>query len=383
MKKIILLSAFCIPIFFGMGNCIAQNCTQASIMSTPGKWKQRPTSPMAPGRIKKLPAEMKTCATIHDIISKKYSPKGVECEYEYVLIDGLNTEVKNHGYQFHYELGFEEYYCDGGVLTIVPTSAAPTHVSIFANHPGVDFTRNVSGMFLTENERDHYGWIKNMPVFKDGVWFLGEETETGDYALAKKLGWLVTYDGKLPFEYVTRKEYLEKVKAKLALQLKENIAASKDVIQIRPKAEQEKEKNEMVEMFVKGSARANKYLAEYKTDEEKLEESIKRNKEDYAEKLAVVEKQLKEPEAELKKTAIVNQQTTSDEFTVFAKENDPYAVIVVKDNPAYFNPKLPVTVPQLFYIKWVYEFKRPAMQQAYTGVMKNFDFVALKNLLGK
>jgi hypothetical protein len=379
MKKIILLSVLCVF----AGNSYAQNCTKESLLSVPGKWTQTPTSAQAPGRIKKLPQEMKVCAAIHSMISKYYNPKGVDVEYEYVLIDGLNADVKQHAYQFNYALGHREYYCDGNITKLSEAHPPPpNNLRVFASHAGVDFTRNVSGMFLTENERDHYGWLKSMPVYKDGVWFLGEETATGEYAWIKKVGWLVTYDGKLPFEYVTRKEYLEKVKEKLALQLKENMATSKDVIQIRPKAEQEKEKNEMVQMFVKGSARANKYLAEYKTDEEKLEESLKKNKEDYAGKSAVVEKFLRQPEAELKKTAIITSLTWA-EFTGFAEENDQYALIVVKDNPAYFNPKLPVTVPQSFYIEWTYEFKRPVMQQAFTAIMKNFDFDALKKLLGK
>jgi hypothetical protein len=324
---------------------------------------------------------LKVLTAIHNFIFPKYTPRGTDALYNFIFANRMNLEVKNHAYQYLYTIYFDDYYCEDNILV----KRKPPYLgalNIFANHPGVDFTRNVSGMFLTENERDHYGWLTKMPVLKNGIWFLGETSENTQWESETKEEWLITYDGKLPFEYVTRKEYLEKVKEKLALQLKESIAASKDVIQIRPKAEQEKEKNEMVEMFVKGSARANKYLAEYKTDEQKLEESITKNKEEYTQKLAFVEKQLNLPETELKKTAIITSLTNSD-FSGFAEENDQYALIIVKDNPAYFNPKLSKEVPQSFYLQWKFLNQIPALKQAYTDVMKNFDFAVLKNLVGK
>jgi hypothetical protein len=374
MKKIILLSL----LYVLLGKTFAQNCNEAALLSTPRKWILHSRT------AKKLPAELKVVTAIHNFILPKYSPKGADALYSFTLADKMNLDVKNHAYQYLYSIYFADYYCEDNSMQ-VRKPPYPANVIVFANHPGVLFTRNAIGtVTLEEKQRDHYGWLTQMPVFKNGVWFLSESTENTQWDPETKAEWLITYDGKLPFEYVTRKEYLLKVKEKLAIQFEQNIASAKDNSTIRPKTEQEKEKNEMVEMFVKGSARANKYLAEYKTDEEKLEEIIKKYKEIYAGAMKIADKYLRQPKAELKKTAIITLLTTGD-FSGFAQENDQYALIVVKDNPAYFNPKLSKEVPQSFYIRWLITGinKIPVLKQAYTDVMKTFDFAALKNLLRK
>jgi hypothetical protein len=378
MKKIILLSM----LYAFVGKTFAQNCNTDSIENLPGYWKENPSNEYSQNLYKKFPLEAKVLGEIHKNVIKNFKPKGAEAFFAYTLVGSLNEDVLNHAYQYFYVTGPAPFYCAGNK---VMAERGPTRNKgyIYVNNPGTVFTREVMGnVALSEKQRDHYGWLTSMPEFKNGAWFLGEHDIDDKWEVERKAEWLVTYDGKLPFSYVTRKEYLEKVKEKLSIKLEQNIASTKDIVQIRPKAEQEKEKNDMVEMFVKGSARANKYLAEYKTDEQKLEESIKKDKENYSEAIKIVNNYLAQPETELQKTAIITSLTSTD-FTGFARENDQYALIVVKDNPAYFNPKLAKDVPQTFYISWTLNYKRPVVFKFYTDMMKNFDFAALKNLLGE
>ena len=62
--------------------------------------------------------------------------------------------------------------------------------------------------------------MPHLPIEKDGYWFFKEiDASLGFQMSGKSCMWLITYDGKLPYSYVTKKEFLEKRKRSLYTQM--------------------------------------------------------------------------------------------------------------------------------------------------------------------
>lgn len=249
--------------------------------------------------------------------------------------------------QYYYGLYLMPYSCVGNVAK--PDEETNTSVFIKANDPEIPFSREVIGDEIEEQDKAHYGWLKTMPIQREGAWFLGErEQSSGMGVKVKHSQWLIAYDQKLPFLYVTRKEYLEK-----------------SVGLIRKVKERELKKIE----------------TDTAADPKNRDRLYAGTKKYYEDKLSGVEKaaRLLSP-ADLQQTAIVPAQ---GDFTGFLNEGERSAVILVKENPDYYNPKLSKGIPQLFSVVFEYDFNRPVLAQAYAEVMKALDYAVLKKMLGK
>jgi predicted lysophospholipase L1 biosynthesis ABC-type transport system permease subunit len=57
--------------------------------------------------------------------------------------------------------------------------------------------------------------------------------------------------------------------------------------------------------------------------------------------------------------------------------------VLIKPNPGYFNSKLPRSSPQFFVVNITGNEKEPVAAKVLADLMKNFDFPALKDMLGK
>ena len=88
------------------------------------------------------------------------------------------------------------------------------------------------------------------------------------------------------------------------------------------------------------------------------------------------------PEKELQKTAIVSDL---GEFTAFSNEGDVGAHILIKENPEYYNSKLPKAVPQVIFVTLTrYDgSSKPNYITVYNEIMSRLDLEKLKGLLGK
>jgi predicted lysophospholipase L1 biosynthesis ABC-type transport system permease subunit len=57
--------------------------------------------------------------------------------------------------------------------------------------------------------------------------------------------------------------------------------------------------------------------------------------------------------------------------------------VLIKPNPGYFNSKLSRSSPQFFLVNITGNEKEVISAKVMTDIIKNFDFTALKNMLGK
>jgi hypothetical protein len=107
------------------------------------------------------------------------------------------------------------YYCDGNVFkTAHETSTA---FSINSNFFDAEIYDTAQGDRLLA---EGFNIIYDMPTAKGGYWYFKEiDASLGFGMKGKSNKWLVTYDGKLPYSYVNKKEFLEKRKKALSVQM--------------------------------------------------------------------------------------------------------------------------------------------------------------------
>ena len=370
MKYIIIITAVLLSI-----SALAQNCTDELVLQTPGILKA--DAPYNSGKFSALDLakHKKVVSTIANMIKSKYAPMGVKALYH-----------ENYGYPITYrpvnDYGYSiiplNFYCDGNSLKTV--GETPTYFNITANFCAAEIYELLNNEEATSGTGFHY--ISDMPVEKDGYWYF-KEIETalvlGMPGSGKEYQWLITYDGKLPFAYVTKKEFLEVQKKIVAKAMLMAASGFKDVL-----------KNKEIEKGFKEK--------EYKSDPEKLKKYMKMdyleiktryekflldNEKDYKPAIDKIEQQLKMPAAELNQQAIVKiDPLGSHSAYLFTDDSDPFGQVLIKPNPGYFK-KLPKSSPQFFWVYLGGSHTDPVAAKFMTDIMKAVDFATLKNMLGK
>lgn len=358
----------------------SQNCNPATVAQLPGTWKAGMKNPAGSADAATIAKAKKNIEAFHNAIRLKYSPVGLQAMYS---ISSVSKDRDLEIYSYGYSLGIHPFYCDKNVVKSTHEGVGGLIMKV---NPG-NFFGGWSGYM---GEQDHliYGYIDRMPAQKDGIWDLGEIDYTGGFSRPlKKQIYLVTYQNQLPFQYVSRLEFLQKKKAGVQKEKEEGIVSIKNSFPVRPKAEQDKEKVEAVKKIKEDAAKgkgwgdwSDKYLKDYKTDEQKQNDAISKTNEFYDEQLRKLDEHLRLPEKELQQPAIV---FSYQEFRGFLKEGEAGASILVKENKAYYDRKLPKNASQLFFIQFIYDHNDPVSTKAFKDVQKAIDFTLLKNMIGK
>jgi len=150
-----------------------------------------------------LDRERKVVAEIHLLVKSKYSPTGVEADFN-GSYDRPDAEVPVNLY--NYSIYFLHYFCEGNVIKTDHETSTSLTVSV--NRFDLKFMRNQMKIICRRGILQH----KKMPVEKDGNFFFEEDAGLGLGVTGKSRTWMITRDNKLPFAYVTKKEFLEKKK---------------------------------------------------------------------------------------------------------------------------------------------------------------------------
>ena len=327
MKYVLLLG-----VLYASLNAYSQDCTQALASQKPGIWKEGMKGSVSGIAPADLDRERKVVAAIHLMVKSKYSPTGVEADFN-GSYDRPDAEVPVNLY--NYSIYFLHYFCEGNVIKTDHETSTSLTVSVNRFDPKIYEKPD-------ENNLPGEGFysIKKMPVEKDGNYFFEEKASLGMGATGKSRTWLITRDNKLPFAYVTKKEFLEKQKNMLILAM--------------PKA-------------IEGSNQ------NFKTKTEQ----------DFKKALAKIEAFLKMPSGELDQPAIVKQDPNDYLSFLFTTNDDPFRKVLIKPNPGYFNSKLPRSSPQFIVVNVIGNNNEPVAAKVMTDVIKDLDFTALRNMLGK
>lgn len=368
MKKYIL-SILCIAVI--AISSAAQECDEEFLLQKPGIWKAGMKGSEG-GTAAELIKEKKVVATIHTMIKSKYSPLGVVAEFT-GSYQRSETNRPGNGYSYH--IFALNYYCDGNILKTAHETS--TSFQINANFFDAEIYDIAQGDRLLS---EGFNVIKDMPIAKDGYWNFNEtDASLGFGMTGRSRAWLITYDGKLPFAYVTKKEFLEKRKLTLSDLMVESTASFKDNlknIEIEKKYKEVEYKNDPEKL--------KKYLKmDYLDSKARYEKLLAENEKDFKPAFDKIEEQLKLPVEELNQTAIVKKDPNDDLSYLFTDDDDPFGDILIKPNPAYFNKKLARSSPQFFWVYIVWDHNAPIATKFRSDIMNAVDFTLLKNMLGK
>ena len=356
-------------------SAFSQGCNQELLLQTPGILKE--DAPYNSGKFSALDLakHKKVLASISNMINVNYKPMGVKagCHESYG-----NPRASWPANNYSYSIKPLNFYCDGN--SIKTAGETPTHFNITANYCGAEIYEELNNDEAVSGTGFYF--IQDMPVEKDGYWnFKEKETALvlGQPGSGKEYQWLITYDGKLPFAYVTKKEFLE-VQKKIVAKVKNMaVLGFKDVLKNKEieKGFKEKEYKNQPEKF-------EKYMKmDYQETKARYEKLITDNEKNYKPALDKIDSQLKMPLAELMQQAIVkiDPHSTFSAY-LFTDDIDPFGQVLIKPNLAYFK-KLPKSSAQFFWVYLRGSHKDPTALKFMTDIIKAVDFIMLKNLLGK
>jgi len=327
MKYVLLLG-----VLYASLNAYSQDCTQALASQKPGIWKEGMKGSVSGIAPADLDRARKVVAEIHLLVKSKYSPTGVEADFN-GSYDRPDAEVPVNLY--NYNIYFLHYFCKSNVIKTDHETSTSLTVSVNRFDPKIYEKPD-------ENNLPGEGFysIKKMPVEKDGNFFFEEDAGLGLGVTGKSRTWMITRDNKLPFAYVTKKEFLEKKKNMLTLAM--------------PKA-------------IEGSNQ------NFKTKTEQ----------DFKKALAKIESLMKMPSGESDQPAIVKQDPNDYLSFLFTTNDDPFSKVLIKPNPGYFNSKIPKASAQFIVVNISGDDKEPVAAKVMTDIIKDMDFTALRNMLEK
>lgn len=335
---------------------MAQPCNESELASIPGKFK-----PGIPGSVKNVTAanlakEKQVLAGIHKMISSGYQPAG--CEITYSNAFGYNpANGKNWvADPYYYGMFILKYTCGTSKrnnLPYQPSVSSNTNVFININYLWSQKGRiSLYAAGLPDNEANRYFYLKSWPQQKDGFfyWMLDDARESVN---RREYQYLVTYNGKLPFRKLTRKEFLpNKIR-----ELNEGLQEYKSII---------------------------------KTINPNFDAASKRNHDNMKETIAAQESLIKNLEdmlrtqsaEELNKPAIIGPGDSKFEFSGFKNEGEPFTSILAVPDMSYYKPGLPRWVPQFICITVGVDTKNEVYKSNIAQIEKALDFNKLNQMLG-
>ena len=309
----------------------AQECDSEQLKTLPGKWLPQPGDEVNSGSPRPAATDAAGAKNVFNKIGKmfqeQYKPVGVDV-YNYLThhIEPGNT----YGNGYAYTVSNFRFLCINGKRTrnsegvsssvvINPgwlSSIKLSEMPIYDESGKVSQEATNRGGFYSLSQRECKGG--KLPDFSNGY----HSFESGnDYHV-----W-ITREGKLPYRYVSRKEFLEKQAAICEANLKE-----------LNKHYSSKGWKENLEMFPQ--------------HREKMLEDKKKHLSIYEMPLEAYRQDLRKDEAWLNEMAVVKQETISGVYRyVFTTVDDRYmSSVPIMPNPDYYNRKLPKSAPQFMVI---------------------------------
>ena len=339
--KASILLLFCL---FSIFPVKAQDCDPREIAKLPGTWKAGMAGSVQNVSSANLAKEKEFLTRIHNIISSKYSPIGLEVNYSksfgYNEYTGKNWTADPYTYSM-FLLKYECGKSKRNNLNYQPADESATQVYFQVNNL---FSIHLYPAELPDDHDEGYITIDKWPEKKDG-YFLWPIMEPHGRNEVKQYQYLITYDDKLPFRALTQREYAKIKIPSLKKYLDQLVSNLKD-------------------------AEANSGNTEF-----------------YSRKIAELKEAMAILDATLTqssdKPAIIVAGQSWLEFLGFKNEGDNNIRHLIVPDLSYFNKNLPKWVPQYFCIQINYTVTNEVYKSNIEAFDKNLDFAYLKSLLGK
>jgi hypothetical protein len=349
----------------------AQDCSEELLLQKAGTWKE--TSGSTPGiSASDLAREKKVIASLHNMIKSKYIPMGVKINFGGAYESQYPNMLVNSYYYHIMAFGF---HCNNNIVKTDDETSTTFQIS--ANGFDAEIYDTAQG---DRSLAEGFNVMHDIPVEKDGYWdFKEKEVSLGFGITGKTKSWLITYDGKLPYSYVSEKEFLEKRKINLTTSMLDAARGFKDILK-----NLEKEKGFEEVEFKNDPEKLAKYLKGYHYSKDRYEKFLADNEENYKPEFDKIETLLQLPAEELNQHAIVKLDPDANLASyLFTDDNDPFGEVLIKPNPGYFNKKLPRSTPQFIWVNVIWNPNDPIATKFSEDITKAVDFSTLKNLLAK
>lgn len=329
MKYLFLVTSF----LMGVG-VAAQDCDQKLLSQKPGTWKAGMKGSAYLVSASDLKKETAVLSAIHAMISTKYEPIGCQALYTNHFSGTNPAAGKNWVADFFgYTIYPLRFLCDPASADKSKwyvNIATSTVLNIDANIIG--FLNTIYTADLPDDDSRGYLKMSKRPVLQNGYYTWGEEI-AGDGRLKQPqitYKWLITYDDKLPFKDVSRKEYLLLIKKKL----------------------------------------------------EQTTIDDKDNKEYYSKYMNRIKENLSQPEDFLNEVAVC-MWNDEERFEGFVEEGTKGSFIAIKPNLDYYNKKLGKSVPQFFLVTYRIATSIETEVENMNRIKEAVDFAELRKMLGK
>lgn len=354
-----------ILVFFAVCNCnivpAQTGCDAEKIKTAPGTWTTYDDQNTGGLTAAELAAERKLIASINQIFQDNYKPVGVtarhSANYDMKSSDIDTRHPNRYGHPYYYLLMNFPNYCKGGKVEKHDHSNATLLINV-NNGPGIGHyydTIAIIGRDGEVNSDAHIGYntlnrdlIPNgrLPDLSDGWYAYGgpDAVYTSDY-----FWWITRKGSELPFQYVTRKEFLLK---QVAIQ-QAYIAAAK----------RQRDNKELQNVY-KQSGQLDHFISSHNKNIALLEKT-----------LAAYQNDLAKDQGWLNEWSVVKSQFKDGIARfVFTGLNDSEFIVPVKPNPGYYDRKLPKSAPQFITI-WlrVSEGENHSIQAMKRVIEDNID----------
>ena len=326
--------------------------------------------------VRSKPAEYvvqkKFSTAFYNMISP-YQPHGVEARWS----GGFSSPQSGRPVAVYTNLlSAIKYHCKGSQLSL----DHETNTSLRVEYNNFSFTE----LYDTSSDYQPTGYLALQPGLpeevKPGVWKFKDMWTGLGFGIEGFYRILVfTYPGQVPWNYVTRREFLVKRKRNLNRLYAEAKKQTQEAIDYWDRFKKEKEKeytNDAVKMANFMSGYYNPGLAEAKAKQPKILGQ-------YEASLERLDEQLAAPAAELEKKAIVIRSQRNALDYDFTDKMEPFAEVPTKPNPAYFKRGLSPAVPQVITVFLTFD---PMDQRSTTFVAdieKQLDLDYIQSFIGK
>ena len=312
----------------------SQDCDEDVLQKKPGYWKAGMKGSTYNVTAPELAKGKAVLAAIHKMIDSGYDPIGCQALYANSFEAPSPNSGKNWvSGSYNYSLYILNFLCDPAIAdkskSYVAIATATT-VNISANV--IQWLNTLHAADLPDDDRRGYLKLVKRPVLQDGFYMMSEdiEGESKKGNTIKSYKWLITYDEKLPFKYVSRKEYLWIIKKKL-------------------------------EQTIKEDADHKQYYTQY-TDK--------------------INEQLNMSDSVLAQPAVC-KWNDEERFEGFVTEGTPGSFIAIKPNLNYYRKNLAKSVPQFFTVVYKVAESDPVHVNNIHAIKEAVHFGALRKMLGK
>jgi hypothetical protein len=358
----------------------AQVCDAESIARKPSGWKKR--EDYVPPDVRKEPLS-RAKAVVSDIgrmLTEEVYPQPRGCNPTWR--GDYNGGGPYPSFSYSFESGYFMYYCKPSGKEMYVGAETETWITVQANNSGV-----LNGNMELNGKR--FLTMRRHNEIRDGMLYYEiPRTETAPRTRDTNMtyAWLVTYPGKLPYLPVSRKEYLLEAMKEVQKKQQQVVAAMQKTTVIRPAAEQAAQKKKRIDEIEKGytgnarEARINRYLKDYRTDEQRKQDAIDAVSANYRKTLELMDGLLRNmTENELRMPAVM--QGPANGFQGF-RDDTPHIHMLVRPDPDYFDKRLSRATPQFFTVVALEEARMPASREVVAAFVEKFRFERLKQMLG-